>query len=338
MNTWNKSPARQPPGPHSAVGDANPGTHLRGRTADSDDAPAIHTVPLYARLWDGVVFERHVVTAPGSLPELVMPAHCLALPLSAPRVPAECWINGRLFSGAMELNHVYFRAAGDALATRWHERVDALYMTLSDAALRRMLGAEAVDTPLHSLMYTSSQNGVTDPPLLHTLHALHASVVEQRPGARLLEETLLAAIGLRMIDLFRRPVLGLDAAHARMAATPALLRRVEEYVQEHLGREALSIADIAACAGLSTFHLCKVFKQAREMSLWQYVLHCRVERAGQMMQARSPLPLTEIAAACGFGSYQQFLSAFRTRMGTLPHRFRAQAAMGADLAVPDRSG
>jgi AraC family transcriptional regulator len=164
-------------------------------------------------------------------------------------------------------------------------------------------------------------NGVGDPLLLHVLQALNALIREHHPGGRLLHETLLTAIGLRLADLFARPGAGWPAAHARLRPTPALLRRVEDFIDAHLTRD-FCVADIAAGVRLSQFHLCRVFKQAHGISLWQYVLRRRVEHAAELMRRHPGDSLTAIAAASGFESYPQFLAAFKKCLHMLPRQFR----------------
>jgi AraC family transcriptional regulator len=301
----------------SKQGPSPEATRFQAIAADGTIVPAIHTQPLYGRKWDGFTFERHVVE-PGALPETVMAEHCFAVPLSARRVPIDWRVNGELRHGAMTKDHIFFRAAGDAFAGQWHQPLDALYVSVSDSALRNRGGGEP------PTLYTHL-NGVSDAPLLHVLQALNALVREHHPGGLLLHETLLTAIGLRLADLFARPGERWRSAHARLHVTPALLRRVEDFINAHLTRE-FSIGDVAASVHLSQFHLCRVFKQAHGISLWQYVLRRRVEYAARLMRRHPDDSLTVTAAASGFESYEQFVAAFRKHHGLLPRQFRAKAA------------
>jgi hypothetical protein len=114
-------------------------TRFQAIAADGTIVPAIHTPPLYGRQWDGFTFERHLIE-PGALPESVMADHCFAVPLSARRVPIEWRVNGQLRPGAMTKDRIFFRAAGDAFAGQWHQPLDALYVSVSDSALRKMGG------------------------------------------------------------------------------------------------------------------------------------------------------------------------------------------------------
>ncbi|MDR1994308.1 AraC family transcriptional regulator [Azonexus sp.] len=291
-------------------------------TADGTVVPAIHTQALnerQAQQWGGFVFKRHLLP-PGMLPEAIMAEHCFVVPLSTRCVPIEWRVNGRLQSGIMTMDRIFFLAAGDAFASRWHQPLDVLFVSVSVSALQKILGTDMALPRLYTHL-----DGISDAPLLHTIRALHAHMREHRPGERLLNETLLAAIGLRLVDLFGQPAKPC-AAHSRQHASPALLGYVEDYIHAHMARN-FSIADIAGSVNLSTFHLCKVFKKAKGISLWQYVLRCRIEQATRWMRLHPADSLTAVALASGFESYTQFLSAFRKYTGTVPRQFRAQVIM-----------
>ncbi|MDR1994311.1 AraC family transcriptional regulator [Azonexus sp.] len=301
-------------------------TQFKAVTADGTVVPAIHTQALYgsqAQQWDGFVFERHLAP-PGMLSESIMAEHCFAVPLNTRRVPIEWWINGRLQSGAMTMDHIFFRAAGDALASQWHRPLDALFVSVSVSvsALQKILGGDISIPHLYTHL-----DGISDAPLLYTLQALHAHLREHRPGGRLLNETLLAAIGLRLVDLFGQPAEPWSTADFRQhTASPALLEYVEDYIHANLARN-FSIADIAGSVNLNTFYLCRMFKKMKGISLWQYVLRCRIEQATRWMCLHPGDSLTAVALASGFESYTQFLSAFRKYTGTVPRQFRAQVIM-----------
>ncbi|MDR0775224.1 MAG: AraC family transcriptional regulator [Azonexus sp.] len=298
-------------------------TQFKAATANGTVVPAIHTQALYgshARQWDGFAFERHLAP-PGMLPESIMAEHCFAVPLNTRRVPIEWWINGRLQSGAMTMDHIFFRAAGDALASQWHRPLDALFVSVSVSALQKILGGGIALPRLHTRL-----DGISDAPLLHTLQALHAHLREHRPGGRLLNETLLAAIGLRLVDLFEQPAEPWSATHSRQHVSPALLEYVEDYIHANLARD-FSIADIAGSVNLNIFYLCRVFKKMKGISLWQYVLRCRIEQATRWMRLHPADSLTAVALANGFESYTQFLSAFRKYTGMVPRQFRTQVTI-----------
>jgi AraC family transcriptional regulator len=100
-------------------------------------------------------------------------------------------------------------------------------------------------------------------------------------------------------------------------------RRVAEYVDANLGAP-LSLADLAAVAGLSTYHFARAFKQATGESPHGFVLRRRIARA-QRLLADHRLSLGEIADACGFSSQSHFTARFRRLTGVTPRRYRRLA-------------
>lgn len=102
------------------------------------------------------------------------------------------------------------------------------------------------------------------------------------------------------------------------------VRRALEYIHAHLTR-SLAIADIAAAAGTSPFHLNRQFRACLGHSLWQYVLRERARLALDLMQD-SRISLTEVSSAAGFETYASFIDAMRRTFGALPSDLRQQSS------------
>ena len=85
-----------------------------------------------------------------------------------------------------------------------------------------------------------------------------------------------------------------------------------------------TLEEMAAIAGLTTSHFCRVFKKATGSTPHQYVLKTRLDR-GRHMLSHSDLPLAHIAEFLGFKSQSHFTRAFRQFTGRTPSDFRRQA-------------
>ncbi|MEO8100545.1 MAG: AraC family transcriptional regulator [Acidobacteriota bacterium] len=92
------------------------------------------------------------------------------------------------------------------------------------------------------------------------------------------------------------------------------------YAARHL-EEDLSLAVLARRAGLSPYHLQRVFADAVGETPKQLTLRLRLERAAVLLNSRRDTVL-DIAVACGFESHEVFTRAFRRRFGTTPQQFR----------------
>jgi AraC family transcriptional regulator len=85
--------------------------------------------------------------------------------------------------------------------------------------------------------------------------------------------------------------------------------------------EDVSLAALAEQAGLSTFHLHRVFSGAAGETPKQYTLRLRLGRSAVMLLTGEESVL-DIALSCGFQSHEAFCRAFRRRFGLTPSAYR----------------
>lgn len=97
-----------------------------------------------------------------------------------------------------------------------------------------------------------------------------------------------------------------EAACRLMAESPATLRRPQ---------------DVARAVGLSAGHLRHVFKTRMGLSLQQWLIAARLDRAEELLR-HSPLTIKAIAYECGFRTPRYFSTAFKKRHGCQPQAFR----------------
>ncbi len=109
------------------------------------------------------------------------------------------------------------------------------------------------------------------------------------------------------------------------------LKRATEFMAANLA-EPISLADIAAAAGLSRMHFAAQFREATGLRPHEYLLHRRIERARELL-LHSRLPLVEIAFEVGFKTQAHFTTVFARLVGETPNawRQRNQAEMDVDI-------
>jgi AraC-like DNA-binding protein len=78
----------------------------------------------------------------------------------------------------------------------------------------------------------------------------------------------------------------------------------------------------AAAAGISRFHLARLFRSQMDTTLLAWRTRVRVEHAIAKRQERPQREWIDIAADCGFGSYAQFIRSFRSVTGKTPRNWR----------------
>jgi AraC family transcriptional regulator len=158
-------------------------------------------------------------------------------------------------------------------------------------------------------------------PLIGQLARTLASEIGAGTADRLLAESLVAAIAMRL--LHRQGALSPAQARVPDMARPRL-RRVLDHIEANLGAE-LTLAELADIACLNPFHLSKSFKAAMGVGPQRYVTQRRVERAKALLRDTAT-PLVAIAQDLGFSDQSHFTNVFRRETGVTPARFRAAAA------------
>lgn len=104
------------------------------------------------------------------------------------------------------------------------------------------------------------------------------------------------------------------SAHRVHGAMNTILQRPEA---EH------SLEALAAQAGVTPSHFCRIFKKANGISPHQYVMKARLNRAVELL-SQSDASLALIADSLGFTSQSHFTRAFRQFTGRTPSEFRQQ--------------
>jgi AraC family transcriptional regulator len=111
-----------------------------------------------------------------------------------------------------------------------------------------------------------------------------------------------------------------DTVPALHANGSAIIARARQIIEARLDQH-LTIADIAAGSGLSVYHFGRLFKEAAGMTLYQFVIRCRVDRAKALL-ASTDKPIVEVAHECGFADQVHLTRTFGQIAGTTPGAFR----------------
>lgn len=111
------------------------------------------------------------------------------------------------------------------------------------------------------------------------------------------------------------------------------LLRARDLADAHYA-EPLSVADLAAAAGLSPHHFSRAFRQAFGESPHQYLLTRRLERAAALLRT-TDWSVASICFAVGWSSLGSFTTSFRRMHGKTPTHYRATfPPAAAQLRIP----
>ncbi|PYF12728.1 AraC family transcriptional regulator [Rhodobacter viridis] len=140
-------------------------------------------------------------------------------------------------------------------------------------------------------------------------------------GAEAARADLIGALGNRPVTL-------------KGGLAPHLLRRIDDWIAAHLDAP-IRLGDLADVTGLSEFHLHRMFRTARGVTLQAWVLAARIAQAKRCLATDTPL--IEIALGCGFSSQSHFTRAFRSETGLTPQVWR-EVTRGPQRAARPSSG
>lgn len=114
--------------------------------------------------------------------------------------------------------------------------------------------------------------------------------------------------------------------------TLVAVRRARDFIDRHYA-DPIELADIAAAAGYSRFHLVRAFKSAYGETPGRYLQRRRVERAQELLRV-ADLNVTEICHLVGFTSLGSFSSLFSELTGVSPSRFQRDAHAAGPPLIP----
>jgi len=132
----------------------------------------------------------------------------------------------------------------------------------------------------------------------------------------------------RVIALTQLMAAHIVEQYTRSAQAPALkgglpirqLRKVEDYIAEHLSQE-VSVESLAELVELSSSHFAHVFKETTGMTPLQFVTRQRITRAQQLIRETSR-SLIDVGLEVGYSSPSHFAQVFRRVVGVTPTEFR----------------
>lgn len=106
----------------------------------------------------------------------------------------------------------------------------------------------------------------------------------------------------------------------------AVIRAVA-YAEENL-REPIAVGEMAAAAGYSVFHFCRVFNEVAGQTPFDYVMRRRLSEAALEL-LRTELRVIDVAVEFQFGSAEAFCRAFVRAHEMTPSEWRRRGNVAA---------
>ena len=126
----------------------------------------------------------------------------------------------------------------------------------------------------------------------------------------------LALVLVKAVERYATSSLDLPQAGMETAA----VTRARDYLAAHVD-QPVDLKTLAGVAGLSGYHLIRVFRKATGLSPHAWLVDRRVHLAAQLIRAGEPLSL--VAGRCGFSDQSHLTRLFKARLGVTPGQYRA---------------
>jgi transcriptional regulator GlxA family with amidase domain len=101
---------------------------------------------------------------------------------------------------------------------------------------------------------------------------------------------------------------------------PRQLRRVTEYILDHLG-DPVRLGDLAALTGLSQSQFGRAFKVSTGVTPHRWHLNARIAKAQELLLSNA-MDLSEIALLTGFAEQSHFTRVFKSVVGASPRAWQ----------------
>ena len=230
-------------------------------------------------------------------------------------------LNGRWESADLRMGDVWFVPPAP-ISWRWHSISDEPLSTVHLHLERSLIDNVADQMELGGSRELSFGEAMRlhDPLIAAMLGALHRAAGDPA-DSRLYVDTLAHALAAHLLQHYSRGRSGTAGVLARPERlVPRRIRRVMDYIRANLAAD-LAISELAAHAGLSSFHFARVFRHETGETPHQFVTRLRLEEAARLLRATDQTVL-HIALAVGFENASHFSVQFKRGYGVTPLAYR----------------
>lgn len=173
-------------------------------------------------------------------------------------------------------------------------------------------------TVSESLLSLDYQFSISDSFLTQTILSMKEILERGGTFARIELEYFARVLAARLIAKYSSRC---PAEHSsETGLSPHVLGSIVAFIDQNLtGR--LTADRLSSMAGLGSAHFARLFKRSKNVTLHQYIILRRIERARTLLE-ETDLPVVEIAQECGFADQVHLTRFFSRIVGTSPASFR----------------
>ncbi len=264
--------------------------------------------------WTGVIVHRARVM-PGRMPEHKPDSHEINISISGNLRTERITATGKK---KIYLNRgnggLCITPAGQTVGAFWEKPLDNLGILLAPDFAAQTALENRLSPNFDFYDEFNQQDQLVQHIGLALLHESNSQVSE----GKLYAESLINTLTLHLLKNYSNAKSITENTNGGLSGYK--LNRVKEFISANL-EEDLSLADLAAIAGLSQFHFARAFRKSTGQTPQQFVTERRIERAKQLL-ARAELPIVEVGLQTGFKNQSHFTTLFRKYTKFTPKSWR----------------
>jgi AraC family transcriptional regulator len=276
-------------------------------TGFSGPTPSQGDIVGQRRGWSGLEIELCRIRA-GVTRVPATPYHRLGIHVGPP-VNAFCQCDGHHHRRVQSHGDIDVVPAG--LGGTWEDDADCsiLRLRVSPALVRQA----ACDLELDpDGVEIAPQFQLRDRRIEHIAWALNTELRPDVASDRLYAESLSMALAVRLVQ----GAVPRTIASVGQTLSSRQKHRLVDFIQAHLDQD-LSLVDLAGVAAISVSHLKVLFRRSFGVTVHQYVIHRRVERA-KVLLSLGKMPASEVALEAGFAHQSHMAHCMKRVLGITP--------------------
>lgn len=148
-------------------------------------------------------------------------------------------------------------------------------------------------------------------------HKIYSEFHKKQPEHLKMCKNLLGELLIFLLRCQQHP----NTQKKSLNANEAVIQECVKYITENFS-EPLTLSNLAAKSAMSPSYFSKTFKALTGFKVSEYITIIRLAEAEKLLKSER-LPITKVAARCGFNDSNYFASVFKKRKGITPHKFSA---------------
>jgi AraC family transcriptional regulator len=276
-----------------------------------DCCPTKSSAPVH---WGGIAFERYAVPAV-FIPRHEHPENFLHVVLSG-AVKYEVNTKGRNLRFTSSPGTIFLLPRGTVDEVNWTGPTQRVIVNIRTSLLTHALEEIAHQTDVE----LTERWNLVDRHISALLAEMMADLEDNSPAGTIYGESLANALAVYLLK--RYAVRQITPISYKGGLPGNRLKRVLDYIAASLD-EDISLAQLAAIAGMSPHYFSGLFKLSTGRAPHNYVLMERIKRAKQ--ELRDPKRgIIDVGLDAGFQNPSHFARMFRKLVGTTPSQYRAE--------------